>query len=139
MNKEDLAVGQAMVVWSGVHKRVRHDARVAKIARKYVTIEVWRGPEWTIEIEFDIETQKERGNTSHYAAVFRTTAQQEYHDRNQAAQDALRELRLATAHDIMTNHPLERVEAIIALVRQWDELVGVDDAEADDPGEEARS
>jgi hypothetical protein len=85
VNKEDLAVDQAMVVWQGCPTSRRYDGRVAKIARKYVTIEIWRGPNSTSEIEFDIETQKERGNTSHYAAVFRTPEQQAHRDRQRAA------------------------------------------------------
>jgi hypothetical protein len=116
VNKEDLQLDQAMVVWQGCPTSRRYDGRVAKIARKYVTIEIWRGPNSTSEIEFDIETQKERGNTSHYAAVFRTPEQQAHRDRQRAAEDGLRDLGLI--HRTGTSRlTLEEAEAIVAVVR----------------------
>jgi hypothetical protein len=92
MEKTDLKVDQSMIVWRGTGTRHRYDARVAKVSRKYVTIEYWVSPGITREIEFNIETQKERGPNaaSHYAAVFRTKEQQEMEDRERAVRDRLR-------------------------------------------------
>jgi hypothetical protein len=118
MNKDDLQVDQAMVVWVGCPTSRRYDGRVAKIARKYVTIEYWRSPGNTSEIEFDIETQKERGNTSHYAARFRTPAQQDWTDRQQAVQEGLHALGLRASNVTSDGRlTLEEGEAIIELVR----------------------
>lgn len=124
MIREDLSVDQAVIVWDGVHKRVRRDGRVARIARKYVTIEVWYGPNITREVEFDIETQKERGPNSGYpyAAIFRTPEHQAREERKQAAEEGLRELGLITRPSSNRRLTLEEAEAIVAAVRGMREV-----------------
>lgn len=119
MIREDLSVDQAVFVIAGVHSRRTHDARVARIARKYVTIEIWYGSSITREMEFDIETQKERGDASNYpyAAVFRTKEQHELIERQQAAEDGLRELGLMRRHSQENGLSLEETEAVVATVR----------------------
>lgn len=134
MDKEDLKVDQAMVVFEGVHTRHRHDGRVAKIARKYVTIEVWRASGRTVEIEFDIETQKERGNNTHYAATFRTTAQQDREDREKAVRDALRFYGLMPKYTGPTTRRTLTVDVMEAVVELLDRLVGRDSADPEDSG-----
>lgn len=126
MDRSELAVGQAMVVWRGVGTRHKCDARVAKIARKYVTLEVWHGPGRTSEIAFDIETQRQRGATDHYAAIFRTPVQQDVLDRKDAADKGLRYYGIVLHHDVPGTGDrlaLEHREAIVALL---DERIGRD-------------
>jgi hypothetical protein len=135
MNKEDLRVDQAVVVWSGMSARRRYDARVAKIARKYVTIEVWRAPNITSEIEFDILTQKERGNTSNYAATFHTAEQQERSDREREVRDTLRFYGLLPKYTGPTTRrtlTLAQMEAVVSLL---DQLVGRGDGDPEDSGQ----
>jgi hypothetical protein len=99
--------------------------RVVKIARRYVTIAHSKYADApAIETEFDIESQVERGYQSpkqnnHYAARFRTLEAHDLITRREAALHALRELKLGIAHDIIHEHPLELVEALIELVRGW--------------------
>lgn len=126
MDRSELAVDQAMVVIAGVHTRNRYDGRVAKIARKYVTIEVWRGPEWTSEIEFDIETQKERGCDYAYAAIFRTPAQQAAEDREAEVRDALRFYGLMPKYTGPLTKRTLTLDQMEQVVKLLDEIVGRD-------------
>lgn len=139
MNKEDLTLHQAMVVWAGCPTRRRYDGVVMKIARKYVTIEYWRGPQWTGEIVFDIETQRERGNTGHYAAIFRTPEQQDQEDREKEVRDALRFYGLMPKYTGPTTKRTLNLEQMEAVVELLDRLVGRGDEDQDDSGGEAGS
>lgn len=128
MDKADLQVDQAMVVIAGVHARRRYDGRVAKVARKYVTIEYWRSSGNTTTLEFDIATQKERGNDGYYAAVFRTPEAQDRIDRETAVRDTLKEFGVVTTYAGPTKRrilTLAEMEAIVELLR------GMDAAQAD--------
>jgi hypothetical protein len=118
VNKEDLSVDQAMFVIAGVRTRHTYDGRVARIARKYVTIEYWVRPGITRELEFDIDTQKERGPNGYYpsAAVFRTKEQQALIERQQAADSGLLELGLTRRMGRESLSLLE-IEAVVATVR----------------------
>lgn len=134
MNKEDLGIHQAMVVWAGCPTARRYDGRVAKIGRRYVTIEYWRSPGNTSFIEFDIETQKERGNTSHYAARFISYDEQDRKDREQVARDKLKEFGLVVRYDGPTDRlrlTLDKMESIVLLLERWDTMLeGCDEDEA---------
>lgn len=126
MDRSELAVGQAMVVIAGIPNRRRYDGRVAKIARKYVTIEYWLSPGRTAEKEFDIETQRERNGDCNYAAIFRTPAQQDLEDREAAVRDTLRYYGLLPKYTGPTTKrtlTLEQMEAVVGLL---DEIVGRD-------------
>lgn len=140
MNKEDLAVDQAMIVWRGVGTRFKCDARVAHIARKYVTLEIWHGPGRTSEMQFDIVTQKERGNTSHYAAVFLTPEAQDRQDRESAARATLKEFGVVVQFERTSDRPrltLDQMESMVFLLERWDELGGRGDADSEVPDQGA--
>ena len=132
MDKQDLAVDQAMIVWRGVGTRHKFDGRVAKIARKYVTIEYWHGPGRTSELEFDIETQKERGNTSYYAAIFLTPVQQASEDHEKDVRDALRFYGLMPRYHGPSTKRTLSLDVLSAVVELLDKLVGRDDGVQDD-------
>lgn len=125
MLREELEEGQAMVVWRGVGTRHRYDARVDKIARKYVTIEMLRGKDWTEKIEFDIETQKARGSDTNYPTIFRTPEQQALMDRQEAADTGLKELGLLfrSARSLSLNE-MEAVITLIGRMRSDQEVPG---------------
>ena len=135
MKLDDLDVGQAMIVWQGIPTRRRYDAVVSKIGRKYVTLEVWRGVGRTDKIEFDIETQKERGADGSYAAFFRTPAEQDLTDRGRDVRDRLRFYGLLpeyTGPATRRKLTLEQMEAVVELL---DQLVGRDLEDEAVPGE----
>jgi hypothetical protein len=132
VRKIDLSVDQAVIVWEGVSTRVKRDGRVAKIARRYVTIEVWMSSGRTREIEFDIVSQKERGNTSHYAAFFRTPEAQAREDQERDVRDALRFYGLMPKYTGPTTKRTLTLDQMAAVVELLDRLVGRgDEAEAD--------
>lgn len=134
MDKQDLALHQAMVVWAGVATRQRYDGVVKKIGRKYVTIEVWRGSKWTSDIEFDIETQRERGNTSHYAAIFRTPVQQASADHEKDVRDALKYYGLMPKYTGPNTTKVLSLDHMTAVVELLDRLVGRGDEDEALPG-----
>lgn len=119
MEREDLHEDMPVMVTTGVSSRRNCEGKVVKIARRYVKIEYIWAPGCVSTMDFDIVTQKERGAESNYASVFRTMEQYAHDERVLRAQEGLRDFKLTTAHQIMSEHPLGLVEAIISLVEEW--------------------
>jgi hypothetical protein len=119
MNRDDLEIGQAMVVYEGVGRRSRRDAVVHNVARKYVTLEVWFGSNHTRMIEFDIESQRQRGADRSYAAIFRTTEADALAQRMRAAEDGLAKIGLYRRRpDALTLKEMEAVVLVVERLRQ---------------------
>jgi hypothetical protein len=114
MNKEDLYEGMPVVVYAGVPSRRKYDGKVTRVARKYVTIEYQWGSGGAYTLEFDIESQRERGSDYSYAAIFRTPEEHAIVERKHAAEDGLMKLGLIKKRaDALT---LEEMEAVVELI-----------------------
>lgn len=126
MDKSELEVGQSVVVIAGIPNRRRHEGKVDKIARKYVTVKYWAGIGRPISKEFDIETQRERDGDCNYAAIFRTLGQQEAEDRERAVRDALRFYGLMPKYTGPLTKRTLTLDQMEQVVKLLDEIVGRD-------------